>query len=112
MSLPVCTRIRASGEGDLFFIAQTPAAAYDFPGEQTGDDPLHLHGTVFFPNRTSLERSRSSGHRSRGISSASTTPAKEGGRDPASPSGLREKWEKSFTSESANLDLPRRPDPR
>ena len=23
-----------------------------------------------------------------------------------------EKWEKSFTSESANLDLPRRPDPR
>ncbi len=45
-------------------------------------------------------------HRSRGISSASTHPPEDGDRDPESPPGLCEKWEKSFTSESPNLDLP------
>jgi hypothetical protein len=48
----------------------------------------------------------SKGHRGRSVSSTFTRPPKEGNRDPESPSGLCEKWEKSFASESPNLDLP------
>jgi hypothetical protein len=52
-------------------IAEPPAAAYDFPGQQTGHNPLHLHGFAFPPERKSLERRRSPGHRSRGITLSS-----------------------------------------
>jgi hypothetical protein len=76
-----------------FLIAQPTTKAYDFPGEQPGDNSLDLHGIAFPVKRQSMERRRSPGHRGRGISSASTTPPKEGDRDPESPPRLREMGE-------------------
>src|ERR1017187_6599564 len=70
-------------------VSQSPSAANENPHAS----PLFRCTSALSFICISLERRRSPGHRSRGISSASTAPAKEGDRDPESPPGLREMGE-------------------
>ena len=55
MPQPVCIRILGPGEGDLFLIAEPVTGEAEFPDEQTGGKPLHLHGFAFPHQRQSLE---------------------------------------------------------